>query len=130
MSLDASSALFHQRFRVKNAFRVKGVAQGPDCQHPQLTFLNGQEARVIFADTVLMTDGAAVAHDQFRGCVLEVLPARQGFFVAVCTTENIGGVDAAALSVKMGQVGEYMNCLLYTSPSPRDGLLSRMPSSA
>ena len=25
---------------------------------------------------------------------------------------------------------EYDNCLLYTSPSPRDGLLSRMPSSA
>ena len=25
---------------------------------------------------------------------------------------------------------EYMGCLLYTSPSPRDGLLSRMPSSA
>ena len=24
----------------------------------------------------------------------------------------------------------WMNCLLYTSPSPRDGLLSRMPSSA
>ena len=25
---------------------------------------------------------------------------------------------------------EILNCLLYTSPSPRDGLLSRMPSSA
>ena len=25
---------------------------------------------------------------------------------------------------------EYWCCLLYTSPSPRDGLLSRMPSSA
>ena len=25
---------------------------------------------------------------------------------------------------------ERNNCLLYTSPSPRDGLLSRMPSSA
>ena len=24
----------------------------------------------------------------------------------------------------------YAGCLLYTSPSPRDGLLSRMPSSA
>ena len=24
----------------------------------------------------------------------------------------------------------YEDCLLYTSPSPRDGLLSRMPSSA
>ena len=26
--------------------------------------------------------------------------------------------------------GKYIPCLLYTSPSPRDGLLSRMPSSA
>ena len=26
--------------------------------------------------------------------------------------------------------GTVENCLLYTSPSPRDGLLSRMPSSA
>ena len=25
---------------------------------------------------------------------------------------------------------QFMGCLLYTSPSPRDGLLSRMPSSA
>ena len=25
---------------------------------------------------------------------------------------------------------DYKVCLLYTSPSPRDGLLSRMPSSA
>ena len=25
---------------------------------------------------------------------------------------------------------DYISCLLYTSPSPRDGLLSRMPSSA
>ena len=28
------------------------------------------------------------------------------------------------------EVGESSDCLLYTSPSPRDGLLSRMPSSA
>ena len=27
-------------------------------------------------------------------------------------------------------VTRYRDCLLYTSPSPRDGLLSRMPSSA
>ena len=31
-----------------------------------------------------------------------------------------------------GKVGSWedKDCLLYTSPSPRDGLLSRMPSSA
>ena len=28
------------------------------------------------------------------------------------------------------EFNNYVNCLLYTSPSPRDGLLSRMPSSA
>ena len=33
------------------------------------------------------------------------------------------------LTLDITQEG-YNNCLLYTSPSPRDGLLSRMPSSA
>ena len=28
------------------------------------------------------------------------------------------------------KIGALRDCLLYTSPSPRDGLLSRMPSSA
>ena len=32
--------------------------------------------------------------------------------------------------VGLGAGAEYLDCLLYTSPSPRDGLLSRMPSSA
>ena len=32
---------------------------------------------------------------------------------------------------KIEDIWQYLyNCLLYTSPSPRDGLLSRMPSSA
>ena len=34
------------------------------------------------------------------------------------------------LAVKEFQDRDYEDCLLYTSPSPRDGLLSRMPSSA
>ena len=36
-------------------------------------------------------------------------------------TSGINGVEAITL---------FDACLLYTSPSPRDGLLSRMPSSA
>ena len=35
---------------------------------------------------------------------------------------------AAMISAEHGKV--FTDCLLYTSPSPRDGLLSRMPSSA
>ena len=34
------------------------------------------------------------------------------------------------LLLVFGAVLNYDICLLYTSPSPRDGLLSRMPSSA
>ena len=47
---------------------------------------------------------------------------------------QIAGLDFAGaglgyvLAVR-GDV-EHIACLLYTSPSPRDGLLSRMPSSA
>ena len=35
-----------------------------------------------------------------------------------------------ALRSEIKRVEELLCCLLYTSPSPRDGLLSRMPSSA
>ena len=45
------------------------------------------------------------------------------------------GLDASAKYVKSARtvgdvLGKFHPCLLYTSPSPRDGLLSRMPSSA
>ena len=48
------------------------------------------------------------------------------------------GPAAAEVQARLDQMGTYMPasvkealaCLLYTSPSPRDGLLSRMPSSA
>ena len=46
-------------------------------------------------------------------------------------------ITFTARAITMGCLDEYciedpylMDCLLYTSPSPRDGLLSRMPSSA
>ena len=39
------------------------------------------------------------------------------------------GVATPLLLVEAGSPHTY-SCLLYTSPSPRDGLLSRMPSSA
>ena len=45
------------------------------------------------------------------------------------------GVDlavtaSAAVKLSAGESERYMLCLLYTSPSPRDATLSRMPSSA
>ena len=40
------------------------------------------------------------------------------------------GVTSEEAAKAMLAAGQDVDCLLYTSPSPRDGLLSRMPSSA
>ena len=40
------------------------------------------------------------------------------------------GDTARLVQVALAALGLPTGCLLYTSPSPRDGLLSRMPSSA
>ena len=40
------------------------------------------------------------------------------------------GLVAVALAPNAGALVEVNSCLLYTSPSPRDATLSRMPSSA
>ena len=42
--------------------------------------------------------------------------------------EDRGGWPGLTRGEKI--LDEFKGCLLYTSPSPRDGLLSRMPSSA
>ena len=39
-------------------------------------------------------------------------------------------VNRAIAGTEFESLKESLDCLLYTSPSPRDGLLSRMPSSA
>ena len=44
--------------------------------------------------------------------------------------ESVIGMPAWEFIGSFGELGIIEACLLYTSPSPRDGLLSRMPSSA
>ena len=43
---------------------------------------------------------------------------------------SFAGLSAGMDVLEMEAGGGWYTCLLYTSPSPRDGLLSRMPSSA
>ena len=54
-----------------------------------------------------------------------------GEWKMVYTPEGTFKAKALVLaSGAMGRPASFKGCLLYTSPSPRDGLLSRMPSSA
>ena len=48
----------------------------------------------------------------------------------VPTSGDIYFKESGLSSMSRQQMAQYRSCLLYTSPSPRDGLLSRMPSSA
>jgi len=43
---------------------------------------------------------------------------------------SLSGIDRVGMGFYFEPFEWYYICLLYTSPSPRDGLLSRMPSSA
>ena len=57
---------------------------------------------------------------------VRLLPfARSTLAEAAVFAEHCAAADVAVEPVKL-----HIGCLLYTSPSPRDGLLSRMPSSA
>ena len=54
-------------------------------------------------------------------------------FAYTITITNTGSVPVQLVSrhwIITDANNQVQDCLLYTSPSPRDGLLSRMPSSA
>ena len=63
--------------------------------------------------------------------VLDFLAARPGIMPQVHSVAGTGRVLTEIYAVGDTELLDPDEvCLLYTSPSPRDGLLSRMPSSA
>ena len=69
--------------------------------------------------------GAAAHHDDALCRDLLALLAR-----APGARGGAAGAGAGAVHWRYELTAAWCVCLLYTSPSPRDGLLSRMPSSA
>ena len=61
--------------------------------------------------------------------VKKILPQINSFIEATLPKMQQGGRLIYIGAGTSGRLG-ILDCLLYTSPSPRDGLLSRMPSSA
>src|SRR5665647_2769238 len=72
-----------------------------------------------------------LAASQCRTAITEVVQSMAADKVMVGNDWGCEANTAAAVSATADPKGpsKYV-CLLYTSPSPRDGLLSRMPSSA
>ena len=55
---------------------------------------------------------------------------RQNFFLSVLLEGLVPSTQYFYRVMIRNSAGEVRTCLLYTSPSPRDATLSRMPSSA
>ena len=87
-----------------------------------LTSLSDEDTDVIFKRTA--SDQVAAMLDLAQEAKIDGV---------VCSPHELDLVVArkSLLSITPGiRLSESADCLLYTSPSPRDGLLSRMPSSA
>ena len=96
---------------------------GLDGDHPaELVLEDGDKKPVVLRDGALPGIRRLGYHRlrvADREITLAVAPPR------CVTLQDIGGGERM-----WGVAAQAVDCLLYTSPSPRDGLLSRMPSSA
>ena len=72
---------------------------------------------------------AAMAASKLTGALPAISAANLTAIPAANITGTLPAISGANLT-GLSDSSDYRPCLLYTSPSPRDGLLSRMPSSA
>ena len=99
---------------------------------------NKEHIRREYSKTLEMAEAVRKNTDLKVGVILGPHPVswdRQTDEIGIerSTELHLEAVSAALDLIVEGEaigIGEVGSCLLYTSPSPRDGLLSRMPSSA
>ena len=122
---------------IKNGYIFAiGQAGNPDIMD-DIDIIIGATTDVISAEGKIVTAGGIDTHVHF------INPEQAEVALESGVTTHIGGGTGASEGTKattvtpgpwhihrMLEAAEHLPCLLYTSPSPRDGLLSRMPSSA
>ena len=80
----------------------------------QVALVTGANRGIGLATARALRDAGFTVAATYRSTPID----EDGITAIRCDVTDVESVDAA------------FSCLLYTSPSPRDGLLSRMPSSA
>ena len=130
----------HERATVARHLGCRGLA----VDAAQVLVVNGAQHGLAATVMALLQPGDVVAADALtypgfkvlaEAHRLELAPipaAAQGpdldALERLCKSRRVRAVYA--MPTLHNPLGWVMSCLLYTSPSPRDGLLSRMPSSA
>ena len=128
-------AAIANRVRDSSDVRVLGIEPDPDYNRTVLTFAGSPEGVFAGACEVMRASSELIDMREHQGehprlGAVDVCP-----FIPLGDTSMEVCIDLAERLATF--VGNELNlpaylygCLLYTSPSPRDGLLSRMPSSA
>ena len=95
--------------------------------HPNIAQIYGlEESNGTTALVMELVEGPTLADRIEKGA----LPADEALGIAMQIAEALEGAHAQGIVHRDLKPANISLCLLYTSPSPRDGLLSRMPSSA
>ena len=105
-----SKLSIYRRFENKEALFSAAIAAGCQQSFAPQALLEGAEGSV---EDQLMAVGTSLLRTLLR--------------------PDVSSIEAMVMADKASQNAlskRHYDCLLYTSPSPRDGLLSRMPSSA
>ena len=116
-------------------WRIRKKVTGTSARPRMSVCFTNENIHVQFIDDVASKTLAAVS------TVSKSTPDREKLAANVTSAKTVGALAAKAAmdkgikAVVFDRGGNRFNgkvkaCLLYTSPSPRDGLLSRMPSSA
>ena len=125
--------------RIKGQTKVPCIIQDIDSRRGleyQLDVRTGFSNFASSFDPRRPTEWAALEEEAAKGqvAITHTVPRENFntfFFAMTCVLQVIFNKQWSTLFWQsVEQVGFYNCCLLYTSPSPRDGLLSRMPSSA
>ena len=97
-----------------------------------LVFAGGMAAAMSTADGLVLAISNALSHDIYYKIINPKAETAKRLLVARTLLVIIGAAGAYIASFRLTSIlgSVAWACLLYTSPSPRDRSLSRMPSSA
>ena len=112
------------------------VAKTADEAYEHAKAILGMDIKGHTVHQVMIAQGADIAEEYYFSVLLD---RANRTYLAMCSVE--GGMEIEQLAEERPEALAKVpvsaltgidaeTCLLYTSPSPRDGLLSRMPSSA
>ena len=113
---------------IETTKRVAGADEHCDSEPVQVILLGHSVGAYILLEVVARWQDLAL-HVDF-GRQLDIVAGICLFPTVVDIARSPNGRMAAVSHVTRPEPTSCLRCLLYTSPSPRDGLLSRMPSSA